>query len=46
MKEILDEIVQKETYKTDYNNITKLLIFEELEYEEAVKALETVKAFL
>ena len=46
MKEILDEIVQKETYKTGYNNITKLLIFEELEYEEAVKALETVKAFL
>ena len=46
MKEILDEIIKKEVYKADYTAITELLIFEDLEYDEAVKALETVRSFL
>ena len=46
MKEVLDEIIRKQVYKNDYNNTTKLLIFENINYEEAIVVLEKVKSFL
>ena len=45
IKDVLCEIIDKEVYKNDYDNITSLLIFEKLEYEEAITALKTVKNF-
>ena len=46
MKEVLDEIIRKQVYKNDYNNTTKLLISENINYEEAIVVLEKVKSFL
>lgn len=46
LKDILDEIINKATYRNDYNDITALLIFEKLEYKEAVTALEKITKFL
>lgn len=43
---ILDEIIEKDVYKTDYNDITALLIFEKLDYEDAIAVLKKVKDFL
>ena len=45
IKDVLDEIIDKEVYKNDYDSITSLLICEKLEYEEAITALKTVKNF-
>jgi len=44
--DVLNEIIENAAYKTDYNEITALLIFEKLEYEEAITALKKVKEFL
>lgn len=44
--DVLTEIIDKAIYKNDYNEITALLIFEKLEYEEAIIALKKVKEFL
>lgn len=46
IKDVLNEIIDKAAYKNDYNDITALLIFEKLEYEKAITALEKVKDFL
>ena len=43
---VLNEIIENDAYKSDYNEITALLIFEKLEYEEAITALKKVKEFL
>lgn len=43
---VLKEIVDKAVYKADYDDITSLLIFEEIEYEEAIKALTVVRDFI
>ena len=43
---VLNEIIENDAYKTDYNEITALLIFEKLEYEEAITALKKAKEFL
>lgn len=39
---LLQEIVDKEIYKDDYNSITSVLLFEPVEYATAIKGLETV----
>lgn len=46
IKDVLNEIIDKAAYKNDYNEITSLLIFEELAYEEAISALNRIKEFL
>lgn len=46
INEVLTEMIEKAVYKSDYNEITALLIFEKLEYETAIKALNEVKDFL
>lgn len=43
---VLTEIIDNDVYENDYNEITSLLIFEKLEYEKAIKALNDVKSFL
>lgn len=46
MKGVLGEIIDKEVYKKDYNDITALLIFDDVKYEDAIKTLEEVKLFI
>lgn len=46
INEVLTEMIEKAVYKSDYNEITALLIFEKLEYETAIKALNEIKDFL
>lgn len=41
-KSLLNEIIEKEAYKSDYENITSALLFEKLTYEEAIKSLEKI----
>lgn len=40
---ILGEIISKEIYKSDYTQITESLLFESVEYGEAIQAIETIK---
>ena len=46
MVSVLKEIVEKDVYKNDYNNITSLLVFEKIEYEEAITSLKKIIEFL
>lgn len=46
MVEVLDEIVNNDVYKKDYNEITALLIFDKVEYEDAITAIQKIKEFL
>lgn len=46
MVAVLTEIIENDVYKSDYNNITRLLIFEKVDYEEAIIVLERVIEFL
>ena len=39
---LLREIIDKKVYKEDYEGITSALLFEPVEYDTAIKALETV----
>lgn len=46
MVSVLKEIVEKDIYKNDYNNITSLLVFEKIEYEDAITSLKKIIEFL
>ena len=46
MVALLKEIIDTDAYREDYNNITSLLIFEKIGYDEAVIALNKVIEFL
>lgn len=39
---LLQEIIDKDVYKSDYDSITASLLFEKIEYHTAVKALQTI----
>ena len=43
---VLEEIVVKESYKSDYERITMPLLYEDVAYDEAVTALREIAAFL
>lgn len=45
INELLQEIVDGEEYKSDYNNSTRRLLFEELEYEKAIGILSQIIDF-
>ena len=40
MKTELTEIIEKDIYKADYENITRNLLFTDLPYETAMKGLK------
>ena len=42
MNEILREVIDKKTYKEDYDTITVPLLFEAVSYNTAVSALENI----
>ena len=42
LKALLNEIIEKDVYKSDYEKITSALLFEKLSYDDAVKALEQI----
>ena len=39
---LLEEIIEKEPYKADYNNTTYRLLFKKVPYEEAIKTLKKI----
>lgn len=41
-KALLNEIIEKDVYKSDYEKITSALLFEKLSYDDAIKALEQI----
>jgi predicted nucleotidyltransferase component of viral defense system len=43
INEILEEIIQTDVYKNDYNNITSDLLFEQVSYEQALFCLQKIK---
>ena len=43
---VLEEIVVKESYKSDYERITMPLLYEDVAYDEVVSALREIAAFL
>lgn len=42
MNSLLQEIIDKAVYKKDYETITEKMLFEEVPYETAIKALQTI----
>ena len=42
MNVLLQEVIDKEIYKTDYENITMKMLFEEIPYETAIEKLKRV----
>lgn len=46
MVALLKEIIDTDAYREDYNNITSLLIFEKIDYDEAIISLKKVIEFL
>lgn len=42
IKALLREIVDKEVYKNDYESITSLLLFEKVDYDTAIGAVENI----
>lgn len=46
LKKVLMEITERDIYKSDYNKITKLLIFENVDYDEAMKSLQKIINFI
>ena len=43
---VLEEIVEKESYRLDYERITMPLLYEDVAYDEAVTALREIAVFL
>lgn len=41
-KEVLNEIIELDIYQEDYNDITKDLLFEDIEYSEVIETLKTI----
>ena len=42
IRKLLNEIVESEAYKADYNSITSKILFENVSYEEAIKAVKRI----
>ena len=42
MNKLLQEIIDKEAYKKDYQDITEKIVFDNVDYSTAIKALQTV----
>ena len=45
MNSLLQEIIDKEVYKKDYQDITVKILFDKVEYETAIEALKTIVDF-
>ena len=43
MKELLGEIIDKDVYREDYENVTETLLFEPLPYRDAIGALAKIR---
>ena len=42
IKKLLNEIVESEAYRSDYNSITSKILFEYVSYEEAIKSVKRI----
>ena len=42
LKQLLQEIIDKEAYREDYESITETLLFETVTYEDAIKTLQKI----
>ena len=42
INKILSEIISSNFYKRDYENVTRLLLFKDFEYEDAIKSLDAI----
>ena len=42
INKILNEIISSNFYKRDYENVTRLLLFKDFQYEDAIKSLDTI----
>lgn len=42
INEILKKIIAEETYKSDYNDLTEILLYEKVGYDEAIQTLQKV----
>ena len=39
---LLKEIINSEYYKSDFNNVTKILLYEKVKYEDAIEILDKI----
>ena len=42
MNSLLQDIIDKEVYKQDYENVTKKILFEYVNYETAISAVQEI----
>lgn len=46
LHELVSNIIKEDTFKSDFNNVTKPLLYDTTEYSECIKSLEIIKQFL
>lgn len=46
LPDILDDILKSDSYRSDYNNVTLSLLYEDVSYEEAIQSLARIRDFL
>ena len=43
---LVDDMINEETFKSDFNNVTKPLLYDDTQYDECVESLKLIKKFL
>ena len=46
LHELISSIIKEDTFKSDFNNVTRPLLYDTTEYSECIKSLEIIKQFL
>lgn len=46
LHELVSNIIKEDTFKNDFNNVTKPLLYDTTEYSKCIKSLEIIKQFL
>lgn len=43
---LVDDMINEETFKSDFNNVTKPLLYDDTQYDECVESLKLIQKFL
>lgn len=43
---LVDDMINEETFKSDFNNVTKLLLYDDTQYDECVESIKLIQKFL
>lgn len=43
---LVDDMINEETFKSDFNNVTKPLLYDDTQYDECVESIKLIQKFL